>query len=260
MGIKVAKKATFWYNLKMLSLSAFIFAIAAFFSTALGGLFSIKYKDKMNLIMGFSAGVLIGVVAFDIFPEIIEQVKSNRLNSLGPMIALVLGFFIFHIFEKAIVIHHSHEDQYADHKHPYVGVLSVIALAGHSFLDGVGIGLGFQINSTVGILIAIAVIVHSFTDGMNNVALMLINKNTIKKAKRFLLLHSTAPILGVLSTLFFTIPYRFLVLYLGFFAGFLLYIGASDILPEAHSKHSSYKTIALTILGVIFVFVISRLA
>ncbi|MEK7080269.1 MAG: ZIP family metal transporter [Patescibacteria group bacterium] len=244
----------------MFSLPAFIFAIAAFFSTALGGLFSIKYKDKLHLIMGFSAGVLIGVVAFDIFPEIIEQVKINEFDALGPMIALVLGFFIFHILEKSIVIHHAHEDQYADHKHPHVGVLSAIALAGHSFLDGVGIGLGFQINPAIGIFIAIAVIAHSFTDGMNNIALMLTNKNTTKKAKLFLLLHATAPILGVLSTLFFAIPARFLILYLGFFAGFLLYIGASDILPEAHSKHSSYKTIALSILGVIFIFLISRFA
>lgn len=244
----------------MLSFLAFIFGIATFFSTVLGGLFSIRYKDKMHLIMGFSAGVLMGVVSFEIFPEIIEQVKINNFDSLGPMIALVLGFFIFHILEKSIVIHHCHEDQYADHKHPHVGILSALALSGHSFLDGVGIGLGFQINATVGIFIAIAVIAHSFIDGMNNVALMLANKNTIKKAKWFLLLHSTAPILGVLSTLFFEIPNHFLVLYLGFFAGFLLYIGASDILPEAHSKHSSYKTIALTILGVLFIFAISRFA
>ena len=47
-------------------------------------------------------------------------------------------------------------------------------------------------------------------------------------------------------------------MYLGFFAGFLLYIGASDLLPEAHSKHSSIKVIALTLLGVIFIFVVTR--
>ncbi len=237
---------------------AIILTIITFFSTTIGGLFGLKYKDKLHLIMGFSAGVLMGVVSFNIFPEIIEQIKNNGFNSLGPMIALVSGFFIFHIFEKVIVIHHAHEDEYADHKHPYVGVFSAVALAGHSFLDGVGIGLGFQINATIGIFIAIAVIAHSFTDGMNNVALMLTNKNTIKRTKLFLLLHAAAPIFGALSVLFFEIPNRFLVLYLGFFAGFLLYIGASDILPEAHSKHSSYKTIVLTVVGVLFIFIVSR--
>jgi zinc and cadmium transporter len=67
-----------------------------------------------------------------------------------------------------------------------------------------------------------------------------------------------APVLGVLVTLFITIPDNWLAIYLGFFAGFLLYIGASEILPEAHSKHSSYQTIAWTIFGATFMFVVTR--
>ena len=46
--------------------------------------------------------------------------------------------------------------------------------------------------------------------------------------------------------------------YLGFFAGFLLYIGASDILPQAHSDKSTPLTIILTVLGVVFAFVVTR--
>jgi len=209
--------------------------------------------------MGFTAGVLLGVVFFDVFPEIINLVKENNFDPTKVMIALVLGFLIFHIFEKTILIHHSHEDEYADHKHPQVGIASALALAGHSFMDGVGIGLGFQISPTVGLLVAVAVIAHDFTDGMNTVTLLLTHKNSITRAKWFLLLDALAPILGAISTLFFHPSESFLVLYLGFFAGFLLYIGASDILPEAHSKDSSLKTIALTILGLLVIFVITRL-
>jgi ZIP family zinc transporter len=174
------------------------------------------------------------------------------------MIALVAGFLVFHILEKTILIHHAHENEYAEHKHPQVGIFSALALAGHSFMDGVGIGLGFQINPGVGILVAIAVISHDFTDGMNTVTLMLTHKNTEKKAVVFLLLDAVAPILGTATTLFFVFSPFSLLIYLGFFAGFLLYIGASDILPEAHSKNSSLKLIGLTILGVILIFFISR--
>ena len=63
----------------------------------------------------------------------------------------------------------------------------------------------------------------------------------------------------VIATLFFAIPSYVLFLYLGFFAGFLLYIGVSDILPEAHSQKSSFKLIGLTILGVLIIFIITRL-
>lgn len=235
-----------------------LLSLATFISTLLGGLFSMKNKDRLHLVMGFTAGVLLGVVAFDIFPEIINEINSTGYNAIYAMIALVSGFLIFHILEKSIVIHHAHEDEYADHKHPDVGVFSALALAGHSLMDGVAIGLGFQVSGAVGILVAIAVIAHDFTDGMNTVTLMLTNKNSIKKAKWFLFLDALTPVVGALSTLFFHVSSQFLILYLGFFAGFLLYIGASDILPEAHSKHSSWKTIALTVFGVVFTFCITR--
>jgi ZIP family zinc transporter len=236
-----------------------LLSIGTFFSTFLGGFFLIKNKDKLHRVLGFTAGVLMGVVFFDIFPEIIELINKNNFSITNVMIALILGFLIFHIFEKSILIHHSHEEEYADHKHPHIGIASALALAGHSFMDGVGIGLGFQVNPAVGLLIAIAVIAHDFTDGMNTVGLMLMNKNTVEKTRWFLLLDAFTPILGAVSTLFFKLPESFLVLYLGFFAGFLLYIGASDILPEAHSKHSSFKTIGLTIAGLVLIFIVTRL-
>ncbi len=236
-----------------------IFATISFISTFLGGLFAVKFKDKLHFIMAFAAGIILGVVSFDIFPEIISQINLNSFRAIDPMIALVAGFLIFHILEKTILIHHSHEEDYSAHHHPQVGVLSALALIGHSVMDGVSIGLGFQVNTVVGLLVTIAVISHDFTDGMNTITLMLNNKNSLKKSIMFLGLDAVAPILGAVSTLFFHLPPYYLVLYLGFFAGFLLYIGASDILPEAHSKHSSYPLIGLTILGVIFIFLITRL-
>ena len=233
-------------------------AFATFISTFLGGLFSIKNKDRLHLVMGFTAGVLLGVVAFDIFPELFELVSETGSKPIYAMIALVVGFLLFHILEKSIILHHAHEEEYSDHKHPHVGIASALALTGHSLMDGVGIGLGFQVSNAVGLLVAIAVISHDFTDGMNTITLMLSNKNTLKSAKWFLFFDALAPVVGAFSTLFFVVPHSFLLLYLGFFAGFLLYIGASDILPEAHSTHSSWKTIALTIAGTAFIFIITR--
>lgn len=235
-----------------------IAAFATFASVVIGGVFSLKNKHRLHLIMGFAAGILLGVVAFDILPEIVEMLHETGGDPIYPMIALVVGFLLFHVLEKSMLLHHSHEDAYADHKHPHVGVLSVLAIAGHSFMDGIGIGLGFQISPAVGALLAIAVISHNFTDGMNTITFMLAHKNEQRKAVKYLIIVAFAPVLGILSTLFFAVPTGFLVLYLGFFAGFLLYIGASDILPEAHSKHSSWKTIALTVLGAALIFAISH--
>lgn len=237
---------------------AFVVAGITFCSTFFGGLTSLRFKDKLHLILGFTAGVLLGVVSFDIFPEIFRLVSELKVDPILPMLALVAGFLIFHIFEKLLLIHHSNESEYGIHKHPTVGVLSALALTGHSFLDGVGIGLGFQISTSIGILVAIAVISHDFADGLNTVSLVKVHRNTDKRALFFLFLDALAPVAGVFSTLLFQLPDNILLLYLGFFAGFLLYIGASDILPEAHSEHSSILTILLTLLGVSFIFLVTR--
>jgi ZIP family zinc transporter len=235
-----------------------LLSLATFLSTGLGGLFCIKERERLHLVMGFTAGVLLGVVAFDILPEIVNQVAGTGAAATHAMVALVTGFLLFHIGEKAIVIHHAHEGDYADHSHPQVGVLAALGLAAHSFLDGLGIGLGFQVNPKVGLFVAIAVIAHDFTDGMNTVALMLAHKNSIARARWFLLVDAIAPVLGAASTLWLRLPEGALALYLGFLAGFLLYIGASDILPQAHSRHSSWKTIALTVAGTAFIFLVTR--
>lgn len=236
-----------------------LFALLTFVSTFFGGLVGIKYRDKLHLILGFTAGVLLGVVSFDIFPEIMHLVQNLHADPLVPMIALVVGFLVFHILEKTLLIHHSHEEEYSKHTHPIVGTASALALSAHSFLDGVGIGLGFQVSSSLGLVVALAVIAHDFSDGLNTVSLMLLHKNTSRKAFVLLCIDAVAPVLGVLSTKFFRVPEAMLLLYLGFFAGFLLYIGASDILPEAHSHHSSYKTLLMTLLGTLFIFVVTRL-
>lgn len=237
-----------------------IASLISFSSTLLGGFFAIRFKNKLHLIMGFTAGVLLGVVAFNLLPEIMTEVFEQGIPIIYPMIALVAGFLFFHIIEKIFIIHHAHEGKYVQHKHPQVGILSALALASHSFLDGVGLGIGFQVNLAVGVLIGVAVVSHAFTDGMNTVALMLSHNNTDKRSKIFLLIDALAPVLGAASTLFFTVPPKFLTLYLGFFAGFLLYIGASDILPEAHSERSSLKIVGLTVLGTVIIFAVTRLA
>jgi zinc transporter ZupT len=237
-----------------------LLTLVTFVSTMLGGTFALKNRDRLHRILGFTAGVLLGVVAFDLLPEIFKLTQSTHIDVTVPMIALVVGFLGFHIIEKLTVIHHAHDqEEYSDsHKYPQVGLISALALSGHSFFDGVGIGLAFQVNATVGFAVALAVIAHDFTDGLNTVTLMLTNNNTPGRSFKLLLLDATTPILGVLSTFLFHLSEPELLVYLGLFAGFLLYIGASDILPEAHAKHPSKGTLVLTVLGTLFIFLVTR--
>lgn len=238
-------------------MEAVILSFFTFVSTMAGGFFGIRNRERLHYIMSFTAGVLLGVSFFDILPEAFKIISDYALNITPFSIFIVLGFLLFHILEKSVAMHHSHEEEYVDHKHPAIGLVGALGLSFHSFLDGVGIGLGFQVSPHVGLLIAAAVIAHDFSDGLNTVTIMLNHKNQAKNAYKLLLLDAITPILGALSTLLFKIPENVLVMYLGFFLGFLVYIGASDLLPEAHSKHSSWKMLGLTVIGAIFIYTVT---
>lgn len=240
-------------------LASILVAVSAL-AAVFGGLLALSGRRNLGLSLGFTAGALLGLVAFGLLPEIFELSAEIGLDSVWPMAGLAAGFLLFHIVEKSILIHHSHEHKYEIHRHPHVGLASAAALIGHSFLDGLGIGLAFQVNNSVGIAVAIAVIGHRFADGFNSVNLMLFHKNTIQRVKQVLAVVIIAPVLGALASLLFSLPAGTLAIYLGFFAGFMLYIGASDILPQAHSKGSSRLTILLTVLGAAFMFAVTRLA
>src|SRR2546427_8203039 len=93
-------------------------ALATTISTFLGGWFALWNKQKIHKILGFTAGVLLGVVSFDVFPAIFHLVHEHNIPSIAPMMAFVVGFLAFHVLEKLTIIHYMHEDEYAEHKHP----------------------------------------------------------------------------------------------------------------------------------------------
>ncbi|MCX6702503.1 MAG: permease, partial [Candidatus Wolfebacteria bacterium] len=69
-----------------------------------------------------------------------------------------------------------------------------------------------------------------------------------------------APVLGVVSTMFFQLPERYLCIVLALFSGFFLYIGASDLIPESHHAHPKFLTTIMTILGVAVLYVAIKLS
>lgn len=245
----------------------FILGLAAVLATFLGGLVAIKYTDKLHITLGFSAGAIIGVAFFDLIPEALELAGADFETSTVTSI-IALGFVIFMILDRFIFLHSHHTDHEIEIGHDHIpktntqrrGLLGAGSLSIHSFLDGVAIGLAFQVSLTVGIVVAIAVLMHDFSDGMNTANMILKNGGSKKTALKWLAVDSVAPLLGVISTLFFTVPASILGLILAVFAGFFIYIGASDLLPESHHTHPTVWTTVSTILGMTVLYFAITLA
>ena len=234
----------------------FVFATITVLSTFGGGIFALHQAKRMHLVLGFTAGVVLGVVAFDLLPEVFDLSGEVKVGVPAAMLTFIAGFMVLHVLERALALHHGHEGAYGEHHHPQVGMISAAGLALHSVMDGLALGIAAQANNGTLAVVALAVIAHDFSDGINTVGIMSAHGNTTRRTRIMLILDSLAPLVGAASTLLFTIPKGFLGLYLGFFAGFLLYIATSDILPEAHSRVPSKATFVFTFLGIGFTWAV----
>lgn len=235
---------------------AILVSIGAFLSTLVGGLVALRARDRLHLILGFSAGVLLGVVAFDLLPEVFALSRGSGHDPATVLLAFAGGFLALHVLERSVLMHGAHEGEYARHRHPTVGVVSALALVAHSFLDGVAIGAGFQVGGATGVVVAAAVVAHDFCDGLNTVSVMRIHDGRGSRARLMLVLEALAPVAGASLTAFVVFPSVALSAYLAFFAGFLLYIATSDILPEAHAQHPSRLTLVATVGGTVLIWLV----
>ncbi|HWB69673.1 MAG TPA: ZIP family metal transporter, partial [Solirubrobacterales bacterium] len=169
-----------------------------------------------------------------------------------------VGFLAFFFAERALVLHHR-DDASEAQAHHRVGVLGALGLSIHSFIDGLGIGLAFGLDAATGFLVFIAVVSHDFADGLNTVSFVLSQSGDRGQAARWLKIDAAAPLLGAIVGSFLSVSDVTLGYILCLYSGFFLYMGATDLLPEAHA-HASWRKVALTASGFALIFAITRVA
>jgi len=225
--------------------------------TFLGGYFALRLKSKLYLILGFSAGAVIGLAFFDLLPTALEL--SAKLYTPRVIAAVAcLGFIIYFVIDWCVFYFNS-----LDWTKSYSGLRGGIAafcLCLHSFLDGVTIGLAFKISPKVGLLIAVAVIIHDFADGINTTNVITKGKGSRRSAVIWLTVNSVAPVLGAGSTFLFRLTEGKLGILLALVSGFFLYLGASDFIPESRLHQPRLQTLLMTLLGVFVMFIALRIA
>jgi ZIP family zinc transporter len=243
----------------MQSLLIMTVSFGTFLATLAGGALALRFRDQLHLILGFSAGAIIGLAFFDLLPE------ALKIGSRDPTTILsitALGFFGYATLERLILLHTHHDGDGHAHDAAAVkrGWAGAGSLSAHSLIDGLAIGIAFRASASVGIVVAAAVLAHDCSDGMNTVNLILRNAGSKRQAFRWLIVDAAAPVLGAALSLFLSLPGEALSLVLALFAGFFLYIGASDLLPESFHAHPKALTTLVTLMGAAMLYIVVRLA
>ena len=228
-------------------------------ATFLGGMLALRAKDRFHLVLGLSAGLLLGLVGFDLLPEIFEMNTDNLIGVRTISVALIAGFLSLHFIEQFAGSHEPAESDYG-HEHTHsveiAGTVGAIAMAGHIFLDGVALALAFKVSDALGFAVFIAMLVHAFSDGLNTVALLVKTGQWRSRGKYLLGVDAIARVGGAAIGSALTISDSNLAIYLAVFSGIVIYLATSHILPEAHSKHPSKVTMLATLAGVVIMWAV----
>jgi ZIP family zinc transporter len=226
-------------------------------ATFLGGLLALRAKDRFHLVLGLSAGLLLGLVGFDLLPEVFEMGTGELGGVQTVSIALIAGFLSLHFIEQFAGSHEPAESEYHhDHTHAFeiAGTVGAFAMAGHIFLDGIALALAFKVSNALGIAVFIAMIVHAFSDGLNTVALLVKLGQWTQRGKFLLGIDAIARISGAILGSTLVISDSAIAIYLAAFSGIVIYLATSHILPEAHANHPTRATMLATLTGVLIMW------
>jgi zinc transporter ZupT len=223
-------------------------------ATLAGGRIGLRYSNHLETLLALTGGVVVAIALFDVLPEGIEGVGD--IDQATALVAA--GFLAFFLAERLLVLH-DREEAAETLSSERVGILGAAGLSAHSFLDGLAIGFAFGVDSATGFLVFIAVIGHDFADGLNTVSYVLRRSGTRRTAVKWLTIDALAPLVGAIVGSQVEISDQSLGYVLCVYCGIFLYIGASDLLPEAHAQ-GSWTRVALTAAGFAAIFAITRLA
>ena len=237
-------------------MTAIAVSLATLVMTLLGGLFALRFKDRLHLILGFSGGAVLSVAFFDLLPEALGLAGPKLGVSL--ILAIVMtGFIAYMVLDRAAGAQPANEQTEA---RPWQrGALGAAILCIHSFFDGFVIGLGFKASLSVGIVVSAAVLAHDFSDGINTVGVILGKRGGNRSALRWLLLDAVAPMFGAASTVAVHFRVEMLGGMLALCSGFFIYMSASDLVPESYHNHPRGLTTLMTVLGVLSLCLVANL-
>lgn len=207
-----------------------------------------------RFVIPVAIGVFLGVVFFELIPETIEAA-----HVYGP-VAIVVGFLSFYLLSHLLkTYHHHHHDPDDDCTKHQGASLLVIGDTIHNIADGVVIASAFLINPAVGIAATIGVALHEIPQEIAEFGVLVQAGYTKRHALTLNVLSASSIFIGVTLSFLLSLTGDFLWVLTGVAAGNLLYIAASDMIPELnHRRHASHfpQTFLSTLVGVGLIFIL----
>ena len=210
----------------------------------------VKHKNELTVAaISCAAVVIIGLIVFDLAPELIEQ------DNAWLFVFVILGFVLLFLIDKLIPHHHhkhhAHDEATKEHKDrlEHVSTITILALSMHNLIEGMALYSISLESIRSGILMLIGVGLHNLPFGFQIAG-------TKNKLLVFLLVISA--FLGGLVVFFFGNIDEFLQgVVMALSMGMLLHILLFELFKEIRENIRQKMTIYGIIIGVILLIIIN---
>ena len=223
-------------------------------SVGLGAVLALHVERYLHIVFGLAAGIMLGLAAFHLLPDIARAEAPELMGVPLPFILIGVAFCLFYLVEE-VIAGGDPTDELAAHGH--FGTVGALTLIGHSFIDGLAIGLGFSMSMTIGISILIAVLAHDFAEGATTATLLKSHGTSRRTTHGIVLLAAITPVIGAFVGGALQVSEAFLACYGGFFVGTLIFFATHDMLPNARARTSPGRVLVLVVIGMAFILAVS---
>jgi len=153
-----------------------------------------------------------------------------------------MAMHVFNRFLTAYVCDKPNSAEYA------LGLVPLIGIGFHSFIDGVVYSITFSVSMLTGALVALGMVLHEFPEGI--VTYTLLVRSGFSGGRSFLLAFVAAALTTPIGTLvsypfISEIDAQLLGILLALSAGALIYVGATLLLPRAEAEPRRFSLVAL---------------
>ncbi len=160
--------------------------------------------------------------------------RALRADPVHGAVVVLLGYLLTHLSQHTLTPHF-HFGEETHHLSHYAGNAALIGLLLHTFFDGVAIASGFMVSPALGTLFFAAIFLHKLPEGVTASSLIVASGGTIGRAYAAAGALGLATIMGVLVTDHVVLLSRY---GLSLASGVLLYVGASNLVPEFQGKRN----------------------
>lgn len=206
-------------------------------------------RGTHRFIIPVAIGVFLGVIFFELIPETLAGSTFYGAS------AIAFGFLSFYLLSHILrTYHHHHEDTDDQCAHKQGARMLLIGDAIHNIADGVVITSAFLLNPAVGIATTIGIALHEIPQEIAEYGVLVHAGYTKQKALTYNFISALSIFIGVLLCVVFLRFGDFIWVLTGLAAGNLLYIVASDMIPELNhhtQKDHFMQTFLSTLLGLI---------